>query len=131
MENGQMFPTMWSKIIQVDRYNVYFIGGTENHVNSSRLTLNLDLRRDVLRERAPMKTGRYAFGLCLLNQHLYVAGGCYNENKYTRKCERYDMIADRWEDLPKLHKFKRYAVSMVAVQRRWLYGVGGVDEQFD
>lgn len=77
-----------------------------------------------------MRKARYAFGFCHLNHHLYVVGGCIEDNKSTRACERYDMQANAWEELPKL-KFKRYAVSMVAVGKRWLYGVGGMDGQLD
>lgn len=121
---------MWAKIIQINKRDVFFIGGTENHYIASARNFHLCLITKRLTEKARMRKARYAFGVCNMNHHLYAIGGCVQNNQSTRSCERYDIINDRWEELPKL-RLKRYAVTVIPVERRYLYGFGGMDAQID
>jgi hypothetical protein len=76
----------------------------------------------------PMRKARFAFGACESRGWIYAIGGITHQDTYIRSCERYDIISNKWEELPKL-SVSRFSISLVIdhQSRRYLYGIGGFE----
>ena len=62
----------------------------------------------MVQRKADMNEGRTAQGICAMKNYIYVAGGsgCFGFGTFSAKsiildtCERYDILTDKWEQLP-------------------------------
>jgi len=72
-------------------------------------------------EAAPMHSPRYNFGYAVLDDHIYVAGGC-NENGILTTFERYSIGDNTWQTLPNMLE-QRYPLQLVALGG-YLYAIG-------
>lgn len=78
--------------------------------------------------KAPMISSRSSFG-CTYNAHtneIYVAGG-YEYGHLTRKCEKYDIAANKWTELPPLNE-EKCSSSLGVLDGRYLYCLGGLSK---
>ena len=102
----QGFPVMWPKIVEPYGKEVYFLGGTyhfeQAYARCFKLESPTSQSPQLLVEISPMRTPRYAFGTCVKNQYIYCTGGVTHHDQHLQECERYDIICDTWEELPKL-----------------------------
>lgn len=67
---------------------------------------------------------RQAFGLCAVNNFIYVAGGA-NNGEYQKTTERYDVLNDSWEILTSCNlPMRMFAQSFVTFKKRYIYAFG-------
>ena len=117
---------MWPKIVQVNPIDVYFIGGIISYEKATNLCFKLNLKRSFTTNVTPMRKPRYAFGVCHLFEYVYCIAGVTSGDKHIRSCERLNLVTNLWEELPKI-PMSRYAMTVVPVQKRFLYMVGGYE----
>jgi len=78
--------------------------------------------------RAPsMPTGRHHFGTAVLDGKIYAAAGRHKTNYHVTEFERYDPVANKWEELPRLPQGVS-APTMVATDRE-IVVAAGADER--
>ena len=68
---------------------------------------------------------RQAFGLCAVNNFIFVGGGVVGEDQYTSTCDRYDVLTDKWKKLDCCNVPARmYAQTFLAIRSRFIYSFG-------
>jgi hypothetical protein len=104
---------MWPKIVQVNKTDIYLLGGNNTtiatqmtnayEVLAHNFKIDLDpqvladpSRKLVVHRKKSMLEPRQAFGLCVVNNFIYVTGGVRNPSGYTKTTDRYDVINDTW-----------------------------------
>ena len=53
----------------------------------------------IVEKKANMLLPRQAFGLCAVNNFIFVGGCVVGEDQYTSTCDRYDVLTDKWKKL--------------------------------
>ena len=88
---------------------------------------NMDTR--VMRRVASLRVPRSAFGITWIRQHIYVIGG---STKYEEKVqnERYDILADKWEDFEPSLDFELVAPNAFKVSERYIFIIGGLNYMY-
>jgi len=94
---------MWPKMIQVNKTDVYILGGNntspelQNNPNQKtrRKVFKLNLQTLEVHKMKSMTVGKQAFGVCCVCGHIIVVGGFCGE-KPVATCERYDILSDSW-----------------------------------
>lgn len=83
-------------------------------------------RKLIVYARANMLRPRQAFGLCAVNNFIYVGGGVSGGNsKYTWTTDRYDVLNDTWENLKQCNFPEAiFANSFIAIRKRFIYQLG-------
>jgi len=72
---------MWPKVIQINKREVYFLGGLSEHnklidaPEASFEVYHLNLVTMIIKKMSNMIEGRFGCGGCLLNEHIYITGG--------------------------------------------------------
>lgn len=67
---------------------------------------------------------RQAFGLCAVNNFIYVAGGA-SVGEYEKTTERYDVLNDSWEILKSCKlPMRMFAQSFITFKKRFIYAFG-------
>ena len=74
-----------------------------------------------------MPKAKQAFGVCCINNHIYVVGGY--QGKMTSSCERYDILSDSWEAIPSI-PFETYSLSLTIVDKRFIVAFGLNSDNF-
>lgn len=69
-----------------------------------------------------MPSAKQAFGVVCVMNHIYVVGG-YDVSGPQQTCERYDIITDKWDQLPNL-PIKLLAANLVAINNRYIVAFG-------
>ncbi|CAD5206342.1 unnamed protein product [Bursaphelenchus okinawaensis] len=85
------------------------VGGFTGRIRLSTAEY-VDPREGVWHNLPPMNSSRSNFGISELRDQIYVAGG-YDGNGTTTRCERFDLRACKWTELPEL-TVRRSALSM-------------------
>ncbi len=82
-----------SKIIQINEFDVYMIGGTDAYptllardYDASKACLKINIRTRELIQMANMTEGRTSVGVCNIGNIIYVGGGIY-QNFNSQTCE--------------------------------------------
>jgi len=133
---------MWPKIVQINKTDVYVMGGNDSTIenqftlNFKILTCNFQIVLDpvvlanpeqklTVYARANMLRPRQAFGICAVNNFIYVGGGLTSSGTYTLTTDRYDVLNDSWQTLDSC-KFPEalFANSLVAIRKRFIYQFG-------
>ena len=133
---------MWPKIVQINKTDAYVMGGRDSTIenqstlNYKVLNCNFQIVLDpavlanpeqklTVYARANMLTPRIAFGICAVNNFIYVGGGIASSSTYTWTTDRYDVLNDSWQTLDSC-KFPEalFANSLVAIRKRFIYQFG-------
>ena len=56
-------------------------------------------RKLTVHVRASMLRPRQAFGICAVNNYIYVGGGVVGSSSYANDTQRYNVLTDSWENL--------------------------------
>ena len=133
---------MWPKIVQINKTDVYVMGGNDSTIEN-QFTLNYKVlkcnfqivldpavlanpeQKLTVYARASMLRPRQAFGICAVNNFIYVGGGVTSSGTYTWTTDRYDVLNDSWQTLDSC-KFPEalFANSLVAIRKRFIYQFG-------
>jgi hypothetical protein len=121
-----------SKLLQVNKTLVCILGGRQENPSLlardyevSRSCLIVDIYTGEICQKASMEEGRDGFGQCLLGHLIYVVGGDSDE-KEVDSVERYDLLRDRWSQLPcSLPDTYTFGITVVAIKLRFVFGFGG------
>ena len=70
-----------------------------------------------------MIQGRQAFGICCIGNQIYALGGISNEDALD-SVEVYDVSSDKWEQMEQKLPKKAYSMSLVAIQKRYIFSFG-------
>eukprot|EP01017_Pseudomicrothorax_dubius_P026459 TRINITY_DN2952_c0_g2_i1.p1 TRINITY_DN2952_c0_g2~~TRINITY_DN2952_c0_g2_i1.p1 ORF type:complete len:577 (+),score=114.28 TRINITY_DN2952_c0_g2_i1:66-1796(+) len=111
--------------------HIFLVGGrnpvTKKNVRSVYV-YNSSLSRTKLYEMKDLKvTGRGDHILVYCNNKLFVIGGKDENNESTLKCERYDIGANKWEEIDQLTE-PRVAGTGAVVDEKFIYVVGGTSK---
>jgi hypothetical protein len=83
----------------------------------------------VVQRKADMMKPRQAFGICAMNNYIYIGGGVRTKDIFIKSVERYDLLKDQWEALPQCDFPKRiFGMTFLAVRRRYIYSFGEAGE---
>ena len=94
----------------------------------SNLVFKVDRIHCRLIHKAPMLTKKWAHSLCLMNKFIYSIGG--HSECYLQDCLKYDVIHNKWSQLPKLN-MERGTSASFAFNDVQLYTIGGGTESGD
>ena len=118
---------MMMKPIQINKYQIYLIGGTNENVSQAYPEwLCYDLKTKHITVEPSMNRGRMSFGIIYFNYYIYVVGGAGNNRSLLPNCERFDVYGKlknpdyKWEELPSL-KETRFSSSLIILKHRYLY----------
>lgn len=118
---------MMMKPIQINKYQIYLIGGTNEDVSKTYpecLCYNLETKHITI--EPSMKRGRMSFGIIYVNHYIYVVGGAGSGRTLLPNCERYNVYSKltdpeyTWEEMPSL-KETRFSSSLIILKHRYLY----------
>ena len=93
--------------MQINNEEVCLIGG--NKYSPSLLTHDYDVERScllinltfgVVTEKSQMITGRLWHGIACINNYIYAIAGCNSDWKAVNSCERHDIAANEWCEMP-------------------------------
>ncbi len=133
---------MWPKIVQINKTDVFVLGGNDStienqfSINYKVLKCNFKIVLDpavladpaqnlTVHVRANMLRPRQAFGICAVNNYIYIGGGVTSSGSYTWTTDRYNVLTDEWQTLDSC-KFPEalFANSFVAIRKRFIYQFG-------
>ena len=129
---------MWPKMIQVNKTDVYMIGGnnlTEQYQDNGdfvvqKLTILINICTKRVELRANMNVGRQAQGICAINNYIYCVAGI-NKDVMFDSVERYNTLTDVWEILEEAkYPKKAFSMSLIPVQKRFIYSIGEASYSF-
>jgi len=117
------------KSIAIPNGDIYLIGGSDDQDSSRKLstTYLFNWQNNSLISRSNLSVPRSSFAICYMNKHIYVAGGLTNNSTFTRKCERYDIAANRWVSIADLN-YDVLAPCMTSFNDRYIFKFGGYNE---
>ena len=92
----------------------------------ARSCLLVDLSSGTVAEMAQMTHGRYNHAVATIGKHVFAVAG-YNGRDAVRTCERYDISADEWTQLPANSAFDEFlvGVSVVTTNHRYIHALAG------
>eukprot|EP00994_Dinema_validum_P006132 NODE_439_length_1687_cov_118.881563_g321_i0.p1 GENE.NODE_439_length_1687_cov_118.881563_g321_i0~~NODE_439_length_1687_cov_118.881563_g321_i0.p1 ORF type:complete len:468 (-),score=104.96 NODE_439_length_1687_cov_118.881563_g321_i0:223-1626(-) len=103
---------------------LYAVGGQHHACRVSARLEMFDDTTKIWTALPDMATGRFNCGAAVLNDTLYVVGGCNgNETDLLRTCERFDVTTMTWTAIPSMSTPRESMA--VAVDTGKLYVVGG------
>ncbi|CAD8191375.1 unnamed protein product [Paramecium octaurelia] len=118
---------LYSGALLLSDGSLIIMGGVNNQMNQiSNETIKLESNFNQITKLAKMNQARYAFSYALVDNYVYVAGGRYYGNDdqgILDSCERYHIINNQWEVLPKLNE-KRCSSFMIQHNGRVLVAGG-------
>jgi len=117
------------KSIAIPNGDIYLIGGSDDQDASRKLSTSylFDWSSHSLIPRANLSVPRSSFAICYMNKHIYVAGGLTNNSTFTRKCERYDIVSNRWVSIADLN-YDVLAPCMTSFNDRYIFKFGGYNQ---
>ena len=132
VDTGVAVPA-WCRIVQLQN-RIFVTGGYDDGTSISifNVTVVADVSEFIegtkeMKKKTPMKTRRYDHTIARIsNQSFCVVGGYYYDGKdrWTDRCELYDITKDAWTEWPKLTEPKDY-VGLLLFERKTLYCFGG------
>ena len=125
---------IWHRSVITKQGLIYLTGGSGGGITKDK-NLNdvyvYDPLDQSLKPKAKMNYARNSHGICVFQDHIYVVGGCIDEEGYTTQCERYEIsryferTMGSWEKIAPLNK-SAYAPTLVNLNDGYLYKIGGV-----
>ena len=107
--------------------SIYLIGGhykEKNITSNETYRYNWDSKGFI--NRADMYTSRKSFGICYNSGFIYVVGGFnYNEG-YLEKCEKYEVLKDKWTNIDSLKGGSASSCSICIFNRTQIFKFGGL-----
>ena len=86
-----------------------------------------DFQNNSLQLVNKLKYGRSSHSICFNNRYIYVLGGYLNNQNLTNRCERYDIVNNRVEELRPMHH-QSCSFACCSFAGRYIYKFGGVGE---
>jgi hypothetical protein len=74
-------------------------GGISETSTKSQKIYKYDFEKRTLEFKANLKYARSSHSLCFNNRYIYIIGGIINGQIITNKCERYDIIENKIEEI--------------------------------
>lgn len=111
------------------------VGGSEANLQrdkNSPETYIYDNIENTLKKKAKLNYPRNSHGICIFRDHIYVVGGCVDDEGYTNKCERYEIsryyekTIGEWEVIGSLNE-PAFAPSLSNFNDTYLYKFGGIE----
>jgi len=125
---------IWHRSIITRQGVIYLTGGSEANAkrdkNSDAVYIFDPIER-TLKPKAKLNFARNSHGIAILQDHIYVVGGCVDDEGYTDKCERYEIskyyekTVGGWEVIAPLNH-PAYAPCLAAFNDTYLYKFGGI-----
>ena len=120
------------KLIAVNKTDVYAIGGNKGtrtllgkYKDWPKSCFKIDLGRGKFEKRGDMIQERLNFGICAIRHMIFVVGGRNEEKGDLSTTERYDMLENKWTELPCSIKGGYTAgLTVVPAKNRYIYGFG-------
>jgi len=126
-----------SKIVQVNKRVIYLVGGDarkpsfpDRQYDVLRSCIKVDIISGVFELKTQMSHRRSAFGVCVIGKLIYLVGGLNNQEGdegIVKGCERYDVVGDKWQELPKKCDVLYSGITVDVIKKRYIYGFGGMD----
>jgi hypothetical protein len=104
--------------------DIFLCGGVEGSLELRNL-YHVNFDRLALEAKAMMITARKSHGICYMDGHIYVIGGFAKHDGYLSKCERYDVVKDKWSVIADLNK-PASSPSVCSFRNRYVYKFGGL-----
>jgi len=104
------------------KYDKIFLVGDYNKKDVWEFPLDIADNKALI-PRTPMKHIHFSHALVYLDDHIYVMGG-HGSPKY-KKCEKYIISEDRWEDMAELNIGRKYHTACL-FEERYIYVFGGM-----
>lgn len=77
-----------------------------------------------------MSIPRQAHGMCKVNDFIYCCAGLDGGFDILNSCERYSLVSKRWtSDVPAMEN-KKFSMTMMVMDKTWLYSFGGATLDF-
>jgi hypothetical protein len=126
------FSEDWSKIIHVDSSKLFVCGGSskneQGHILFSNKVCMIDVLTGEVTKLPDMIKERQAHGVVRIGKYVYCCGGLNQGWCTLDHCERFDLVKKRWtDDVPRFNS-RKFSMTMVKVDRTWLYSFGGVSQ---
>ena len=112
---------------------IYISGGVlntnENGTNNNRKILNTlyeySLNEKKLKEKAHMQLGRINHGIILINDILYICGGCDQNLNISNTCEKYIIKENKWMNISSMNE-SLSKINLVQIDDKTFAVFGGV-----
>lgn len=117
------------KSISVSTGELFVIGGADPDFSEKKSAniFKFDFGTNSLNLCNKLKYGRSSHGICFNNRYIYVLGGYLNHQNLTNRCERYDIVNNKVEEIrPMLYESCSFACCSFA--GRYIYKFGGVGD---
>ena len=108
---------------------MFVIGGADPDFSEKKSAniFKFDFGTNSLNLCNKLKYGRSSHGICFNNRYIYVLGGYLNHQNLTNRCERYDIVNNKVEEIrPMLYESCSFACCSFA--GRYIYKFGGVGD---
>ena len=119
-------PMFYGRAIRVPGNRVFVISGSISDTSTNTLTDQVqewDLNTLTVRVRPPIPLARTSFGCYLHGIHIYVVGGNCANSISTSQVHRFNIVSQKWEELPKMVMHRANAGTLV--YKGFLYAFGG------
>lgn len=122
------------KSIVIPNGDIYVVGGCDGEDPNKKMntTFLYDWGKQSLIPKAKMSVGRSSFGICYMNRYIWVVGGLTNNSTYTRTCEKYDTLTNKWTQIADINH-EILAPCVTSFNNKYLFKFGGcgVDDRLE
>ena len=89
------------KSISVSTGDLYLLGGADPNApeRKSPDIFKFDFKNNSLDLVNKLKYGRSSHSVCFNNRYIYILGGYLNNQELTNRCERYDIVTNKVEEI--------------------------------
>ena len=95
----------WHKSVATPKGQIFLLGGAslDKKANKLPLVYSYSFEKNTLLKKKSMITARSCFGVLYFQEKLYAIGGNIGEFQTTAKCEKYDILEDKWLEISQLN----------------------------
>ena len=130
--NTNIKVTDFHKSISVSTGDLYLVGGAESEDNLQKspniMRFDFDTRGLTLMNK--LRFGRSSHSVCFNNRYVYVLGGYLDGQNLTNRCERYDIVSNKVEEIRPMN-YAACSFACCSFGGRYIYKFGGVGENND
>ena len=129
-----------AQLVQVNRTDVFVIGGSRDYVTliepernmhpSPKACLKVDITTGSILEMSNVIHRLNYYGLCHTGHFIHLFGGKDRKNMVIKSCEKYNILYDEWQTLPRAQNLPddyNLGMTFISVKLRFVYGFGGRD----
>lgn len=120
----------YHKSISVSNGDLFVVGGTEENGKKSSSIYRMDFENNGLILCNKLKYGRSSHSICFNNKYIYVLGGFLSDQHATNRCERYDIVNNKVEEIRPMHTMC-CSFACCSFAGRYIYKFGGFGENND